>query len=468
VTDITGYSVYVPQGRLQRGAITELLGSRAGKGTRSVASFDEDSTSMAVEAARPLVQGSGIEIDSVVFSTTSPAYADKTNASTIHAALQLGAPTAAYDFVGAVRSATGALRMALAGSANTLVVAGDVRSGLPGGADESGGGDAAVAFMIDDTRPPIVSVESWQSASAEFLDRWRTPGEVASKVWEERFGEMQYGPLIADAAQRALAEAGIELDAVDHVVLSGTHPRALRSAGRGLLAGSSKPAVDLDATVGNSGVADLGLRLAEVLDRAESGDSILVVSASDGVEAFVLRATDALADARPARSVQAAIELSPTDVTYADFLTWRGLLHREPPRRPEPDSPAGPPSARSEDWKFGFVGTRCDSCGTGHLPPQRVCVRCDAVDQMSPEPFAEVAAHIATFTIDRLTYSLSPPVVAAVVDFEGGGRYDCEMTDVDPESVAIGNRVEMTFRRLSTGANGVHNYFWKARPYRGQ
>ena len=93
VTDITGYSVYVPQGRLQRGAIAESLGSRAGKGTRSVASFDEDSTSMAVEAARPLVRGSGIEIDSVVFSTTSPAYADKTNASTIHAALQLGAPT---------------------------------------------------------------------------------------------------------------------------------------------------------------------------------------------------------------------------------------------------------------------------------------------------------------------------------------------------------------------------------------
>jgi uncharacterized OB-fold protein len=36
---------------------------------------------------------------------------------------------------------------------------------------------------------------------------------------------------------------------------------------------------------------------------------------------------------------------------------------------------------------------------------------------------------------------------------------------VDPAAVAIGNRVEMTFRRLFT-ANGVHNYFWKARPIR--
>jgi hydroxymethylglutaryl-CoA synthase len=36
---------------------------------------------------------------------------------------------------------------------------------------------------------------------------------------------------------------------------------------------------------------------------------------------------------------------------------------------------------------------------------------------------------------------------------------------VDPKSVAIGNHLEMTFRRLFT-SQGVHNYFWKARPGR--
>jgi len=53
-----------------------------------------------------------------------------------------------------------------------------------------------------------------------------------------------------------------------------------------------------------------------------------------------------------------------------------------------------------------------------------------------------------------------------VIDFEGGGRFQCELTDVDPAAVKIGDRVEMTFRRLLT-ANSVHNYFWKARPLRG-
>ena len=69
------------------------------------------------------------------------------------------------------------------------------------------------------------------------------------------------------------------------------------------------------------------------------------------------------------------------------------------------------------------------------------------------------------FTIDRLSYSQSPPIVFAVVDFDGGGRFPVELTDVDAGAVQIGDRVEMTFRRLYT-ADGIHDYFWKARPVR--
>jgi len=73
-----------------------------------------------------------------------------------------------------------------------------------------------------------------------------------------------------------------------------------------------------------------------------------------------------------------------------------------------------------------------------------------------------VPATIATYTIDRLAFSLSPPTIVVVIDFDGGGRFLCEMTDCEPDKVAIGEEVEMTFRRLFT-ADGVNNYFWKAR-----
>jgi uncharacterized OB-fold protein len=204
-----------------------------------------------------------------------------------------------------------------------------------------------------------------------------------------------------------------------------------------------------------------------VLDRVEPGAVVVLVTLADGAEVAVFRATEHVVAHRERRSATVAEQVADGNdsLPYATFLTWRGMLHREPPRRPDPDRPAGPPSARHEHWKFSFVGSRCEACGTRHLPPQRVCVRCDAVDRMADEPLADVPATIATSTVDRLAFSLNPPVVAAVLDFDGGGRFQCELTDVDPASVRIGDRVEMTFRRLYT-AGGVHNYFWKARPIR--
>jgi uncharacterized OB-fold protein len=75
---------------------------------------------------------------------------------------------------------------------------------------------------------------------------------------------------------------------------------------------------------------------------------------------------------------------------------------------------------------------------------------------------ADVPGTIVTFTVDRLAYSESPPIIFAIVDFDGGGRLPIELTDTDADEVAIGKRVEMTFRLLFT-ADGLPNYFWKGR-----
>ncbi|MEZ5143658.1 MAG: hypothetical protein R2726_14240 [Acidimicrobiales bacterium] len=82
-------------------------------------------------------------MQSLWFSTTSPSYADKTNATTLHAALRLDRRIPALDLNGAVRSGPGALAAALAGTGTTLVVASDARTGLPNSPDETQGGDGA-------------------------------------------------------------------------------------------------------------------------------------------------------------------------------------------------------------------------------------------------------------------------------------------------------------------------------------
>ena len=80
---------------------------------------------------------------------------------------------------------------------------------------------------------------------------------------------------------------------------------------------------------------------------------------------------------------------------------------------------------------------------------------------------ADVQATVVTFTVDKLVYSQSPPVVFAVVDFDGGGRLPVELTDCRPDEVKVGSKVEMTFRRLGM-AEGIANYFWKGRLVRGE
>jgi len=466
VRGILSYGAYLPYRRLDRATIAAVAGAGGGKGTRTVASYDEDTTTLGVEAARLALGATDARPGNVWFSTISPAYTDKTNATALHAALRLPGNVAAADFGGAVRSGIGALRAGFATSEPTLVVAADVRTGLPGSADEAAGGDAGAALLVgtDEHAPVLAELLSAGAATDEFLDRWRTPGDQRSRQWEEKFGEQRYLPLGRAAFSDALAAAGIDTTQVDKLIVTGTHARANRAVVRTLGVDAAAVVDDLAGSVGNPGTAQPGLLLSAVLERSRPGEVIVLLSLADGADAFVLRCTEALSTLTPPRPIADQLNTG-APVAYGKFLAWRGMLQPEPPRRPEPARPSASSAGRSEDWKFGFVGSRDRSTGAIHMPPARVSMEGGAIDDMEPVAMADTPGTIVTYTVDKLVYSPSPPVVFAVVDFDGGGRAPLELTDVDPADVVIGGRVEMTFRRLFT-ADGIHNYFWKARPVR--
>ncbi len=465
---ITGYGAYVPYRTLDRAQITQTMGGGGGRGTRSVASFDEDTTSMGVEAARIALAGvPGTRPDALWFATADPAYLDRTNANVIHAALRLDRERPAMDMLGSQRSAVGALRTALTGAAGSvLVVASDVRIGLPTSAEESDGGDGASAVLVgdgSDGAPVLAELLGAVSLSDEFVDRWRLPGERRSRTWEERFGEEMYVPIASEAWELALEGAGLSPADVSVAAVTGLHGRSVKRVAGKL--GVEKVADDLAATVGNTGAAHPGIVLASVLDAAEPGQVVALVVLADGADVLLFRTTEAIASYRPARTV-ADLLAARGPVPYGKFLSWRGMLQVQPPNRPEPPRPSSSAAHRRNDWKYGFVGARDPETGSVHLPPSRVSFATGSTDAMEPAPMADAVGTVVTFTIDKLAYSPSPPIVFAVVDFDGGGRMPVELTDVDPGGVEIGTRVEMTFRRLFT-ADGIHNYFWKGRPVRG-
>ncbi len=465
---ILGYGVHVPYYRLQRAAIGKTLGAGGGKGTRAVASYDEDATSMSVEAARAALRSFDAPTPAAVyFASVTPPYLDKTNANAIHAALNYPTEVFAGDMVGSARSTTAALTAALNDRRLVLVASSDVRTGRPGSGDEAALGDAAAAVMIgsDDDAPVIAEWIGTSSATHEFLDRWREPGWDYSRVWEERFGESVYKKLVAEAATCAFKDTELSAADIDKVIVSGLHSRAVRSASAAAGVGAVPAVGDLTAAIGNTGSAHGLVALARALDDASPHETLMLINLADGCDVSIFGTTEAIADYTSANPVDQQVAQGNDSLDYAKFLTWRGFLDREPPRRPDPTPPAGPPSERNTGWKFALIGSRDRSTGNTYLPPQRVALEGGAVDDYELVSMSEIEATVATFTIDHLAFSPSPPTIAVVVDFDGGGRFMTELTDADVDEVKIGLRVRMTFRKVLT-ADGVHNYFWKATPVR--
>ena len=74
-------------------------------------------------------------------------------------------------------------------------------------------------------------------------------------------------------------------------------------------------------------------------------------------------------------------------------------------------------------------------------------------------------AEVFTYSMDYVAGTVDVPLVITIINFEGGGRMMCMMTDREIDDIKIGMPVEMTFRKLHT-VGGIHNYYWKSMPVR--
>ena len=464
---IAAYGAYVPRFRLGAGTSGWNTGSE-----RSVANFDEDSVTMAVAAGLDCLRGRDRQsVDGLIFATTTPPYAEKQCAAIIAEALDLRRDIFSADVTDVLRAGTNGLKAALdsvaAGSAKqVLVIASDSRQGAPKGDTERNAGDGAAAFLVsqEDT---IASLEGFYSITDNMLDNWRSAQDPFVRSWEDRFTtEEGLERILGEALSGYFQLQGSAAGDVARVALYAPDGRRHGQLARGFGFSAEQVQDSLYGRLGNTGAAFSLMLLVAALEQAGPGQLLLAVSYGDGSDVVGLRTTSAIKTRTPVMGVTGYLDSKLVLDDYETYAGWRNVwITDSAARRPTPPSPSAAAIWREGDRNIRLYGASCDNCGYVQYPPQRVCVDCQARDESTPVRFSDRLGTVFTYSLDYIAGTTDIPLVIAAVDFEGGGRILCMMTDRALEEVAIDMPVEMSFRKLRV-VNGIHNYYWKAIPKR--
>jgi 3-hydroxy-3-methylglutaryl CoA synthase len=469
---ITSYGGYIPAFRLSREVMAKawLRGSMGGE--RSVANNDEDSATMAVEAALDCLVGKNRgEVAGVFFASTTAPYREKEISSLVAAAADLPDEIRTADLGNGLRAGVAALRSAFDAVGNgsakkVLVAAADCRLGYPQSEHEQSFGDGAAALMVGNSGA-VATLEGHYAVSNEMMDVWRNAGDDFVRTWEGRWvlGE-GYSALTEKAVKGLMKKAGVQAKGITFAAIPGPDARTHRRLVQVLGFDKAQVVDPLLAQVGDCGAGHPLMLLVSALEAAKPGDTILMAAYGNGAEAFLFKVTEEIRNLVPRRGIKGWLNSKLPLATYEKYLSYRGILETQPgdPFRLLPSATA---YWRDVNSILRFHGSKCRSCGTLAYPIQRVCYTCRTKDSFDEVRLSDKKAKLFTFSLDNLAgRSDDPVVVQSVVESEvDNARVYCMMTDCQPKEVRVGMPVEFTFRRIYEGA-GFQNYFWKCRPLR--
>jgi 3-hydroxy-3-methylglutaryl CoA synthase len=481
---ITAFGAYLPRLRLQRRAMAAAntwfnpsIGAQS-KGERTMANWDEDAVTMAVEAARDaLPNGDPFvarkHVQALYFASTTMPFADRQNAGIVAAALSLPEDIHTADVTGSQRAGVSALIAALekvkAGGAKTAMIAsGDRRKARGGSTQEFQFGDGAAALIVGSERVAARFLGS-HSISVDFIDHFRGEAEEYDYNWEERWiRDEGYTKIVPRAVKGALEKAGVAAAAIDHFILPCQFAKLDQQLAAKCGIDAAKVRDNLAANVGECGTAHALLMFAHALEDAKPGQKIVVAAFGQGCDVAVFEVTDQIDKARPHKGVKGWLGRRKEETNYLKWLSFNGLVEMEKGMRAEKDNKTAlTVTYRKRDMLFGLVGGKCEKCGTAQFPRTRICVNpnCRAVDEQKPFSFAELKGKILSWSADYLTYSQDPPSHYGMVTFEEGGRFLSDITDVDIGTIDSGTAVRMVFRiKDFDEKRGFRRYFWKAAP----
>ena len=472
---ILAYGAYVPRLRLRRQTIADAIawvnpGLKAqAKGERAICDWDEDSLTMAVEAARDCRMDSLGAPDNLALASTTLPFADRDNAAVVVEALDLPETINTLDVTSSQRAGTAALANALElTSGLSLVVASDRRETRPASPLEMQTGHGAAALLVGSGDRLLARYLGHCAVSRDLVDHYRASAERFDYTVEDRWVRDEgFFKIIPDTVGALLEELNIQADSIEHAILP-TPTRVSKRICK--ILGLSEAALvdDLSAKCGHASAAQSLLLLTSTLEQAAPGARILVTGFGQGADAIVFETTDAIADYRPRLGVAGHLERRHEESNYFRYLSHQRLVQVDWGNRADFDKRAALTTFyRKRDMLTGFKGGRCEGCGTLQFPRTQICVNpeCRALDVQTPVSLSGMTGRIKSFTEDWLAYSPNPPLIYGNIEFEGGANILMEFADCEPGSLSVGTPMEMRFRIKDVDQlRAFTRYFWKPSP----
>jgi hydroxymethylglutaryl-CoA synthase len=304
---------------------------------KSVPGLDEDVITMSIEAARNAMKRAGIdpnEIRAVWIGSESHPYAVKPSSTIIAEAIGAAPHIQAADMEFACKAGTEAMVMAigLVGSnmAHYAVAIGmDTAQGKPGDALEYTAAAGGAAFVLGPAEESLAVINATYSFVTDTPDFWRREHQVYPEHGQRFTGEPAYFKHIT-AAGKALMEAcgTVPKDykwAVFHQPNTKFPQRAASLLG--FTPEQTAPGL-LSPVIGNTYAGAAIIGLTAILDVAQPGDRILMVSFGSGAgsDAFDIVVTDKLLERRDKALKTQDYIARRTEIDYATYARMRGKI----------------------------------------------------------------------------------------------------------------------------------------------
>jgi hydroxymethylglutaryl-CoA synthase len=335
-----GYGAYIPRYRLPAREVARVWKPDEGGlpiKEKAVAGLDEDVATMSIEAARNALTRARIdptEIRAVWVGSESHPYAVKPTSTIVAEAIGAVPHTQAADWEFACKAGTEAIQAAigLVGSGMVryaLSIGMDTAQGRPGDALEYTAGAGGAAFLLGPAEEALAIIDGSYSYVTDTPDFWRRADERYPEHGQRFTGEPAYFKHITAAAEALMEATGTKPADYAFAVFHQPNTKFPQRVATTLGFKSQQTETGLLVPViGNTYAGSALVGLTAVLDAAQPGQRILIVSFGSGAgsDAFSLRTTSLLTERQKrAPSTQDYIARR-TEIDYATYARYRGKL----------------------------------------------------------------------------------------------------------------------------------------------